>query len=300
MAEDVKEVTKRLNELNKRVEDLSTKVTTLQTKVESNGRGRTTIISKNRPQEVLSPDPFKLPEVIPPTPQEDVDGIVGGKETSDFPDCCAVGNDQGYYCTGTLIAPNVVVTAGHCTDSTRVFLRGRNVNKPSEGETIRVDREFEHPEADLRVLVLASDSEVEPRHVAQGDEVGNPENATLVGFGTVNLAGNVGYGIKRMVEVPIASLDCGTTAEQQEFGCTLGKEIVAGHRGLLKDSCRGDSGGPLYIRGEDGDFHLLGATSRGLSNTQNVCGDGGIYVRVDQFLDWVREVTGVDTPGPLA
>jgi secreted trypsin-like serine protease len=69
--------------------------------------------------------------------------------------------------------------------------------------------------------------------------------------------------------------------------------MVAGHRGLLLDSCRGDSGGPLYIRNTDGEYFLIGATSRGIRDSFTTCGDGGIYVRVDLCLDWIRNVTGV-------
>ena len=76
--------------------------------------------------------------------------------------------------------------------------------------------------------------------------------------------------------------------------------MVAGHRGLRMDSCKGDSGGPLYIEDREGEYYLLGATSRGARDALTTCGDGGIYVRVDLCLDWIREVTGVEIGGPLS
>ena len=79
---------------------------------------------------------FDLSKVIPPTQTNEPDSIVGGVPTSDFPDCCAVGNGNGYFCTGTLIAPTLVVTAEHCTGVTQVFLKGNDVNNPNSGETI--------------------------------------------------------------------------------------------------------------------------------------------------------------------
>jgi hypothetical protein len=234
------------------------------------------------------------PNVIPPT-APDVE-IVGGEETNQFPDCCAVGNDVQYTCSGTLIAPNVVVTADHCRSVTRVFLKGNDISKPDDGEIIPVQQQFSHPEVDLKVLLLEHDSQVPPRHVAQGEEVAGAEVATLVGFGTINLAGTRGYGCKRTVEVPIYTLDCSGLGESKEYGCLPGWEIVAGHRGLQMDSCKGDSGGPLYIQNGDG-YALLGATSRGRRDGWTICGDGGIYVRVDLCLDWIREVTGADIGG---
>jgi hypothetical protein len=236
------------------------------------------------------------PAVIPPT-TPDVE-IMGGQETDEFPDCCAVGSEEGYYCSGTLIAPNVVVTADHCKGVTRVFLKGNDIFEPSEGETIGVVEQFTHPEVDLRVLVLERDAPVTPRHVAQGAEVNGASKATLVGFGTIDQFGSVGYGRKRWVEVGITSLDCSEPGAPKKYGCLPGREIVAGQRGLLQDSCSGDSGGPLYIETGEGEYALLGATSRGSRDGFRTCGDGGVYVRVDLCLDWIREVTGVDVSGP--
>ncbi len=234
--------------------------------------------------------------VMPPTAP--AIEIVGGEETEQYPDCCAVGNDYEFYCSGTLIAPRVVVTADHCEGVTRVFLRGNDVSKPEDGEIIPVVEQFTHSEVDLRVLVLERDAAVVPRHVAQGNESLGAERATLVGFGTIDLGGTVGYGIKRKVGVPITSLDCSDPEHPKRYGCLPGREIVAGHRGLQLDSCRGDSGGPLYIESGNGEYYLLGATSRGQREGFTVCGDGGIYVRVDLCLDWIREVTGVNIEGP--
>jgi secreted trypsin-like serine protease len=235
--------------------------------------------------------------IIPPTKtREGVQPIMGGEETSDFPDCCAVGDSSGFFCTGTLIAPTVVVTARHCTGATRVFF-GTDVDNPGAGEMISVSRRFSHPDADIQVLVLEGPpAGVQPRHVAQGPEVGG-DTCILVGFGNTESTGSFGYGKKRKVEnIPIVSLECSGTNEAQKFGCRKRTEMVAGQRGLQKDSCTGDSGGPLYIK-HNGSMFLLGATSRGV-RSENVCGDGGIYIRVDQFLDWIKEKTGADIPGP--
>lgn len=231
-----------------------------------------------------------IANVVPPTyPDEE---IVGGDETDDFPDCCAVGNAiRGYTCSGTLIAPNVVVSAKHCTDITRVFLKGNNVDVPQDGETIPVVKSYSHPDLDLRVLLLAHDSTVKPRKIAHGAMIRNAKRATVAGFGTIDLHGTVGYGRKRKVIVPIESIDCAAAGEARQHGCLKGFELVAGHRGLLKDSCRGDSGGPLYIQDHAGDYFLLGATSRGVRSQKQTCGDGGIYVRVDLCMDWIKKVT---------
>jgi Trypsin len=239
-------------------------------------------------------DPNK---VIPPTRTDDPDSIVGGRPTKDFPDCCAVGHGGGYFCSGTLIAPTAVVTAGHCLDVDRVFLKGWDVADPRSGETIMVAYQYKHDTSDLRVLMLEKPSTVSPRHVAQDLEA-RANWAHLVGFGTVDVNGTFGYGIKREVEVPIEALDCASAEIANGLGCKPGLEMVAGHRGISLDSCRGDSGGPLYIHSPEGAFYLLGATSRGVKGARRPCGDGGVYIRVDRHLDWIRAVTAIDVEGP--
>lgn len=251
-----------------------------------------------------------LPNVIPPTRTDAPDSIIGGTlvRRGDFPDCCAVGDEHQYYCSGTLIAPNVVVTAGHCCEATRVFLRGNNVDhSDDDAEVINVKKvtdesgferllDFRHPDpkVDLRLLILERNSTVPPRRIAQESDLEGVEEVMLVGFGTIDLAGTMGYGTKRQVTVPIETLDCTEPEIADQRGCREDYEIVAGHRGLLRDTCRGDSGGPLYIEGEDGSYLLLGATSRGAWGSDKCCGDGGIYVRVDKFLDWIQSAPGAE------
>jgi Trypsin len=256
------------------------------------GDGRTTPGSEDDLERL-----YDRAKVIPPTRTDEPDSIVGGIPTEDFPECCAVGNADGYFCTGTLIAPTVVVTARHCDPVDRVFVGGSDVANASGGETIMVSGQHVHREADLRVLVLQQQAKTGPCHVAQGLEA-QGESALLVGFGTIDHDGRQGYGIKRKVEVPITALDCGSAQLMIETGCRAG-EMVAGHRGLDRDSCLGDSGGPLYVQGTEGAYYLLAATSRGVRDADQECGDGGIYVRIDRYLDWIREVTGIQIEGSL-
>ena len=236
-------------------------------------------------QEAAAPEPLR---------------IVGGVPTDDFPDCVAVGSLQAWCCTGTLIASNLVVTAGHCLDecSDRVYF-GSNV--AGTGSVHQVAAKHRHPmygvdgkRNDLTCLVLAEDVVgIEPREIAASEIIDGAFSVRVVGFGTTDVWGMNGYGLKRMVDVPVASSGCEEAlGDPDTFGCDDGLELVAGSPFLDRDSCRGDSGGPVYVL-DDGVWYLAGATSRATANSVRVCGDGGIYVRLDAFADWIRSIPGV-------
>lgn len=239
---------------------------------------------------------YDLTKAVPPTAtSEPLDRIVGGRLTTAFPDCCAIGDERGYFCSGTLIGSRLVVTAKHCSEfeNGRVYLKGYDVSKPEDGEVIQVASKHLHPIADIMLLTLAHDATVPPRRVATSEEIDAlaPTNCTLVGFGNTDYEGKVGYGIKRRVETPIVVLLSAGNEDFADFGSVSGIEMVAGHRGLNRDSCTGDSGGPLYVRDLSGDYLLLGATSRGITGGRT-CGDGGIYCRLDKFDKWIEETKG--------
>jgi trypsin len=221
------------------------------------------------------------------------DRIIGGIRTSEFPDCVAIGSRDGWCCSGTLVAPNVVVTAGHCRagDCSARVLVGTDVDKEDEAQVIDVMDAVGHPDYrppdpthDLAVLILAEAAEVEPRAIASAEQLEGAATVRLAGFGNTDVYSSGGYGQRRMVDVPLASADA-------KYGADPETEFVAGAPFLDRDSCNGDSGGPAYLQGSGG-WVLAGATSRATASTYRPCGDGGIYTRIDVYDDWVRSVPG--------
>lgn len=233
--------------------------------------------------------------------------VIGGAPVAahDFPDCVAVGSEEQWGCTGTLVAPGVVVTAGHCADfATRVFF-GHDVEKP--GRVVRVGKRHRHPRYhqgkhnDLMVLALREEVEgVPPRRIASGALVDRATDGRVVGFGNTDPAGSFGYGRKRQVDVPIASPRCAGTVDGFDdaisYGCDRGLELVAGRPLLERDSCTGDSGGPFYVQDAKERWLLAGATSRSTDSALSTCGDGGIYVRLDKYREWIAGLPGVRLP----
>jgi secreted trypsin-like serine protease len=223
--------------------------------------------------------------------------IIGGAPTTDYPHCVAVGSLQRFCCTGTLIAPKAVLTAGHCATggcAQRIFV-GPDID--GSGAIVGVKDVVVHPKwvpdsvdsphDDLAVLRLEQPVEdVEPCRIASLDDLAQAQTTRLVGYGMTDVYAQGGYGVRRMVDVGIASND-------PRYGARLDSEFVAGMPNLDRDSCRGDSGGPAYID-VDGEWLLGGAVSRatGIWKPPRRCGDGGVYTRVAYYEDWLHQVLG--------
>jgi len=232
--------------------------------------------------------------------------VLGGTDApaGKWPDVVAVRSGDQQFCSGTLIAPTVALTAGHCNDGSldNVLIGTSSLARQSEGEIISVVKKVEYDNslqnADLTVLVLAQPSRFTPRAIATGwakHDITNGAQVQLVGFGAIDKDGNQFVNELQEATTTITDADC-TTSSGCNASVKPGGELGAGGMGI--DTCGGDSGGPLYLLTPYGDF-LAGATSRGYDNNQFYCSEGGIYVRPDKFIDWIESSAGVPvTRGP--
>ena len=235
-----------------------------------------------------------------PEPQ----AVVGGAPTAagDWPDAAAVYWGDSVSCTGVLVAPNVVLTAGHCAGNlTRVTL-GTN-DHTSGGETIDVAAFYAYPEFlgtyDVTAIVLAEDAVTPPRPIAMQcvieDYLYAGAEVAIVGFGATDEWGAVWGTVLQEAYTTVVDPDCTDLDADCNPAVSPGGELIAGGDGV--DSCSGDSGGPLYLLTSRGDF-VVGLTSRGVLPSATPCGAGGIYVRVDPVVDWIELVTGASLVRP--
>jgi len=199
-----------------------------------------------------------------------------------------VGN--GKICSGTMVAADKVLTAGHCycRGVSNEVLVGTSVLSPIE----RVKVDPARSEAYRSCDILDKDLSVGDMALLQLERpISNPppipKNASLavvrdsaairaVGFGRTEAS----IGFKYQVNVVIASHQCDGTAamvglpDEQVYRCKSSYELVAA--GLNRDTCGGDSGGGVYIFGPDNQPYLIGVTSRAV-DPRGKCGLGGIY-----------------------
>ncbi len=224
--------------------------------------------------------------------------VIGGTAApaGKWPDAVAVLGQNGS-CTGTLIAPDVVLTAGHCVDGnpTTVIANTTNYNGTG-GIRASIKKITAYPNwentFDVAVIVLQQPiTGVTPRPIGTGCTFqGFTENmmVRLVGFGLTDVQGQGNNTTLREAMAPVLDADC-----SGGNGCAPGAapagEFIAGGNGT--DSCYGDSGGPVYLDTPRGTV-VIGAVSRGLDNSPTPCGGGGIYVRTDKVLQWIEQTAG--------
>ncbi|MBP9086764.1 MAG: trypsin-like serine protease [Kofleriaceae bacterium] len=228
--------------------------------------------------------------------------VIGGHNApaGKFADIAAIVLDSGSQaataCAGVLVAPTVVLTAGHCNDTTltSVIIGSHDLSIASAGQKIAVVQRIEYPNSqstyDVTALVLASPATNAPRAIATGwarFEIVNGATATFVGYGALDQHGLQSVPQLQEAASRITDGDCSRSA-----GCAAAAkpagELGAGGMGI--DTCPGDSGGPLYVETSFGRF-VAGITSRGYATNQFDCSEGGIYVRPDKIIDWIEAVT---------
>src|SRR5262249_35686975 len=147
---------------------------------------------------------------------------------------------------------------------------------------------------DLTVLILEQcvpAATALPRPLATPGMVAAAKDVVVVGFGAEDEDSTRGFGLKRQAESAIASLGCDAVKnnvnDADAYGCHAGRELVAEDPLRQKDTCKGDSGGPAYVL-HLGKWYLAAATSRpSKKNELRDCGDGGIYVRIDKYSEWI-------------
>ena len=161
---------------------------------------------------------------------------------------------------GALIGPRLVLGAAHCERAATTFRVGA-WDGISDGQEIDIDRLIVHPEYndggfdnDIILFHLAKDV-VDVPYVKLGKETVTGGKLTVIGFGDTDPGpGLVLSSTLREVELDYVDNDT-CDAGHGDRGDVSEDMLCAA--GTDKDSCIGDSGGPLIVLGETVEDDIL-------------------------------------------
>ncbi|WP_428962657.1 S1 family peptidase [Micromonospora fluostatini] len=194
--------------------------------------------------------------------------IIGGGTVSSAPWAAAVLSNGSFTCSGSVIAPQWVLTARHCVSGT-MSVRIGSVNRTSGGVTRTVSATYGR--YDLALLRLSSSVTNTPVTLSSSYPPVNSTN-TIFGWGMTCYSGCSASTVLKTASVRVTS----TNVTDAYGGRAIRSTAVNGN------AWRGDSGGPQFYNGAQVG---VASTADGVS-IQN-------YGSVAFNRAWITSVAGV-------
>jgi secreted trypsin-like serine protease len=248
------------------------------------------------------------------------ESIIGGTSAQDgsFPSLAYVIDIQGryaYQCTGTVVAPNLILTAGHCAEDMRTGV----VNKPSGYRVVTGALDPMAPGGSVSTVLGVIVYPGLLRRVDAGDAallvLSSPVTAPAIALATSSEAGHLqagsaavmaGWGITSFDQrLPTERLRSATTVLQGRKWCAANAPPFYPKSELCTitppsyatGACAGDSGGPLLSRAPaGGEFVQIGIAVHvyGRCSTRRP----SVFVSAGSIASWVHTWIDAYKPPP--
>jgi secreted trypsin-like serine protease len=245
------------------------------------------------------------------------DAIIGGSSapTGKWPFQVALlvagkgDNYESERCGGTLVDKFHVVTAAHCVDgfgASQLRVLTGTQSLADGGRRQRIARIKVHPnynpantDFDIAVITLARPAAgvryfAELITPAQERNLARPGMMSIViGWGsTIRRSGGYPEQLQQVLMPIVSRTECNSSGAYD--GDITARMVCAGYPRIRKDSCDGDSGGPLIVKDADGQWRLqAGIVSWGAFPCA-APNRPGVYSRVAMLSSWAKTVIAGD------